>query len=87
MSKFGFTYREKELDVDEEYDVDGGLDMYESRKKKGTKVCLLCMLCTWHVQRAQFNMSGSFMTASHICNGHISLVGWSQLVTSASSYT
>lgn len=31
-------YREKELDVDEEYDVDGGLDMYESRKKKGTKV-------------------------------------------------
>lgn len=30
--------REKELDVDEEYDVDGGLDMYESRKKKGTKV-------------------------------------------------
>lgn len=32
------NYREKELDVDEEYDVDGGLDMYESRKKKGTKV-------------------------------------------------
>lgn len=24
--------------MDEEYDVDGGLDMYESRKKKGTKV-------------------------------------------------
>lgn len=23
--------------MDEEYDVDGGLDMYESRKKKGTK--------------------------------------------------
>jgi len=24
--------------VDEEYDVDGGLDLYESRKNKGTKV-------------------------------------------------
>ena len=34
--------REKELDVDEEYDVDGGLDMYESRKKKGTKVQPSC---------------------------------------------
>ncbi|KAL0044021.1 hypothetical protein WJX82_003090 [Trebouxia sp. C0006] len=33
----GKRFREKELDVDEEYDVDGGLDMYESRKKKGTK--------------------------------------------------
>ena len=30
--------RENELDADAEYDVDGGLDMYESRKKKGTKV-------------------------------------------------
>ena len=37
-------HREKELDVDEEYDVDGGLDMYESRKKKGTKVCIHLML-------------------------------------------
>jgi hypothetical protein len=36
--------REKELDVDEEYDVDGGLDMYESRKKKGTKVQPSCRL-------------------------------------------
>ncbi len=36
--------REKELDVDEEYDVDGGLDMYESRKKKGTKVQPSCPL-------------------------------------------
>lgn len=34
--------REKELAVDEEYDVDGGLDMYESRKKKGTKVQPSC---------------------------------------------
>ncbi|DBA82399.1 TPA: hypothetical protein ACH3X2_000649 [Trebouxia sp. C0005] len=33
----GKRFREKELAVDEEYDVDGGLDMYESRKKKGTK--------------------------------------------------
>ena len=46
--------------MDEEYDVDGGLDMYESRKKKGTKVfqypfvtcvalsgsCLLCSMST-----------------------------------------
>ena len=31
--------RGNELDADAEYDVDGGLDMYESRKKKGTKVC------------------------------------------------
>lgn len=36
--KMYVSCREKELDVDEEYDVDGGLDMYESRKKKGTKV-------------------------------------------------
>ena len=28
--------------MDEEYDVDGGLDMYESRKKKGTKVQPSC---------------------------------------------
>ncbi|DBA83040.1 TPA: hypothetical protein ACH3X1_006813 [Trebouxia sp. C0004] len=33
----GKRFREKELDVDEEYDLDGGLDMYESRKIKGTK--------------------------------------------------
>ena len=48
--KLCFEYREKELDVDEEYDVDGGLDMYESRKKKGTKVYLLCML-RMHAQK------------------------------------
>ncbi|KAK9823428.1 hypothetical protein WJX72_002672 [[Myrmecia] bisecta] len=30
-------YKGKELDVDDEYDVDGGLEMYESRKRKGTK--------------------------------------------------
>ena len=30
-------HREKDLDVDEEYDVDGGLDMYETRASKGTK--------------------------------------------------
>jgi len=29
--------RERDLDVDEEYDVDGGLDMYESRNSKATK--------------------------------------------------
>ena len=29
--------RENELDADAEYDVDGGIDMYESRKKRGTK--------------------------------------------------
>ena len=29
--------RERDLDVDEEYDVDGGLDMYESRNKGVTK--------------------------------------------------
>lgn len=27
-------YRGKELDVDDEYDYDGGLEMYESRNKK-----------------------------------------------------
>ena len=30
--------RERDLDADEEYDVDGGLDLVESRSKKGTKV-------------------------------------------------
>lgn len=30
--------RERELDADEEYAVDGGLDMSESRTKKGTQV-------------------------------------------------
>ena len=30
--------RGKELDADEEYDVDGGLDMYESRSKRGNQV-------------------------------------------------
>ena len=30
--------RGKELDADEEYDVDGGLDMYESRNKRGNQV-------------------------------------------------
>lgn len=30
--------RENELDPDAEYDVNGGLDLYESRKNKGTKV-------------------------------------------------
>lgn len=34
----GSKFREKDLDVDDEYDFDGGIDMYESRKKKGTKV-------------------------------------------------
>ena len=29
--------RGNELDVDEEYDHDGGLAMYESRNKKGTR--------------------------------------------------
>ena len=29
--------RERDLDVDEEYDVDGGLDMYESRNKGVTQ--------------------------------------------------
>ena len=37
-SKYSMICRENELDADAEYDVDGGLDMYESRKKKGTKV-------------------------------------------------
>lgn len=30
-------YRGNELDVDEEYDHDGGLAMYESRDQKGTR--------------------------------------------------
>ena len=34
----GSKFREKDLDADDEYDFDGGIDMYESRKKKGTKV-------------------------------------------------
>ena len=29
--------RERDLDVDDEYEVDGGLDMYESRDKKVSK--------------------------------------------------
>lgn len=29
--------RERDLDVDEEYDVDGGLEMYENRNSKVTK--------------------------------------------------
>lgn len=33
-----FSCRERDLDADEEYDVDGGLDLVESRSKKGTKV-------------------------------------------------
>ena len=64
--------------MDEEYDVDGGLDMYESRKKKGTKVCLLCMLCAWHVQRPQFETS----VVLHF-QGLVSLVGWPKLVDSS----
>lgn len=34
----GARFREKDLDADDEYDFDVGIDMYESRKKKGTKV-------------------------------------------------
>lgn len=41
--------RENELDADAEYDVDGGLDMYESRKKKGTKVFLATGKCTCRI--------------------------------------
>jgi hypothetical protein len=32
-----FAYRGNELDVDEEYDNDGGLALYESRQKRGTR--------------------------------------------------
>lgn len=35
----GARFREKDLDADDEYDFDVGIDMYESRKKQGTKVC------------------------------------------------
>ena len=34
----GSRFREKDLNVDDEYDFDGGIEMYESRNKKGTKV-------------------------------------------------
>ncbi|KAK9827469.1 hypothetical protein WJX74_004333 [Apatococcus lobatus] len=30
-------YRQKATDVDDEYDVDGGLDMYEAKRKRGNK--------------------------------------------------
>ncbi len=30
--------RQKATDVDDEYDVDGGLDMYEAKRKRGNKV-------------------------------------------------
>ena len=30
-------HRGKELDVDDEYDVDGGLEMYEDRRQRGSK--------------------------------------------------
>ena len=34
----GAHFRETDLNADDEYDFDGGIEMYESRKKKGTKV-------------------------------------------------
>ena len=34
----GARFREKDLNADDEYDFDGGIEMYESRKQKGTKV-------------------------------------------------
>lgn len=34
----GARFRERDLDVDAEYDVDGGLEMYENRKSRATKV-------------------------------------------------
>ena len=34
----GARFREKDLNADDEYDFDGGIEMYESKKKKGTKV-------------------------------------------------
>jgi len=36
-TKFSPMCRGNELDVDDEYDHDGGLAMFESRAKKGTK--------------------------------------------------
>ena len=69
--------------MDDEYDVDGGLDMYESRKKKGTKVCLLCMLCAWHAKTLIQSMRVFHDYVPH-CPGHISLVGLPKLVNSSS---
>ena len=34
----GSRFREKDQNADDEYDFDGGIEMYESRKQKGTKV-------------------------------------------------
>jgi hypothetical protein len=40
----GARFRGKDLNADDEYDFDGGIEMYESRKKKGTKVCAALQL-------------------------------------------
>ena len=51
--------REREMDADEEYDVDGGLDLVESRSRKGTKVGRPWNMCgvrvseRWSVSSAQ----------------------------------
>jgi len=38
IQRKGARFREKDLNADDEYDFDGGIEMYESRKQKGTKV-------------------------------------------------
>ena len=37
LAQLWWDRRERDLDADEEYDVDGGLDMYESRNAKVSK--------------------------------------------------
>ena len=53
----------------------------ESRKKRGTKVYLLCMLSAWHEQSPQFEISGAFMTTFLIVNATSILLAGQSLST------
>lgn len=66
--------RQKATDVDDEYDVDGGLDMYEAKRKRGNKVssngwvlrlCCICLCASCGCKAKQGTLFVLSVSASH----------------------